>query len=711
MPPTSGNRLGPYELIERIGAGGMGEVWKARDTRLDRIVAVKLSKTEFSQTFEREARAIAAVNHPNICHIYDVGPNYLVMEHLEGRTLSGPLPLEEALRIAVQIAGALEAAHVKSILHRDLKPANIMITPNGAKLLDFGLARVMSASAADALTTIAGTITGTAAYMSPEQAQGMALDERSDVFSFGAVLYEMLSGARAFGGDSVLDTLNAVVRDEPAQLHSPAADIVKRCMAKPPAQRFQKMMDVRKALALVSGEPARSQPSIAVLPFADMSAAKDNEYFSDGLAEEIINALAHLPDLKVIARTSAFAFKGQNTDIRRIAETLGVSNILEGSVRKSGNRIRVTAQLITAADGSHLWSERYDRDLADVFAVQDEISQAIAAALKVKLGRRKSKHTPVAEAYQAYLEGRYHLLQATPAGMRRAIDCLQRAIRIDPSYAPAQAALAERIYFQTIYLGARPCENVPAALAAVEDALRIDPDDSAALAMRGAFHSFYEYNWRAAGEDTARAIEMDPGNSRAHVIRAAWHLLPLGRFEEALAEVRRAVELDPLGVPTRNLEAWALYSMSRSEEAVAVARRLLELFPGQWTTCSAAANVLRSAGYLDEAVLALARGLEINPGNVNLLGSLALIRGSQGQAGEAVNIRAQLELMTERGYVPFQPRSLAHEGCGDMDRAYELMSDALDEREPMAMLFFIFRRAEFESDSRYQALLRKVNLS
>jgi eukaryotic-like serine/threonine-protein kinase len=352
----------------------MGEVWKARDTRLDRIVAVKRLKGQHSARFEQEARAIAALNHPNICTLHDVGPDYLVMEYIEGKPLAGKRPQDEAVGLAMQIASALEEAHGQGILHRDLKPENILVTAKGtAKLLDFGLAKL--AADGDATQTLG--IAGTPLYMSPEQAEGKALDARSDVFSFGSVLYEALTGQRPF------DSLAAVLRDEPAPLQSPAWDIVKRCLVKKPGDRFQSMAEVRVALEQIRAKPAEQQPSIAVLPFANMNADREQEYFSDGLAEEILNGLAQVQGLKVIARTSSFAFRGKEQDITKIAETLRVGTILEGSVRRAGSRLRVTAQLIDAADGSHLWSQRYDREMADVFAIQDEISAAIVDALKV----------------------------------------------------------------------------------------------------------------------------------------------------------------------------------------------------------------------------------------------------------------------------------------------------------------------------------------
>ena len=340
----------------------MGEVYKATDTRLHRTVAIKTLDERFSDRFQREALAIAALNHPHVCHLYDMGPDYLVMEFVDGTPLCGPLPLDAAVSYALQICDALDAAHRRNITHRDLKPANILVTDSGIKLLDFGLATLRGADAgasgsADVAATFAhtqpGVAVGTATYMSPEQARGEDVDHRSDIFSFGIVLHEMISGRRPFAGASPADVISSILRDEPLPLDAPPAfrSIVARCLCKSPAGRFQTMREVRAALEQFQRKPADDVPSIAVLPFANMSADKDQEYFSDGLAEEIINALAKMPGVKVIARTSAFAFKGQNVDVRRIAETLGVAKVLEGSVRRSGNRIRVTAQLITAADG------------------------------------------------------------------------------------------------------------------------------------------------------------------------------------------------------------------------------------------------------------------------------------------------------------------------------------------------------------------------
>jgi eukaryotic-like serine/threonine-protein kinase len=392
MSLAAGERLGPYEILALIGAGGMGEVYRACDTRLKRIVAVKRLKSKHSTRFEQEARAIAALNHPNICQIFDIGPDYLVLEYIEGAPLAGPAPVAKAIRLAKQIAEALDAAHRKGVIHRDLKPANILVTTEGAvKLLDFGLAKQIAD--ADETLTLEGTVVGTAAYISPEQAAGKRIDTRSDIFSFGAVLYELLSGRRAFSGENSASTMAAILHKEPAPLDAPPAlqQIVKRCLAKAPGERFQTMAEVVTALESEPEQPAR--PSVAVLPFANMSGDKENEYFSDGLAEEIINALAQIPGLKVTARTSAFAFRGKESDIRKIAEALDVRTILEGSVRRAGSRIRVTACLINAADGSHLWVQRYDREMADIFELQDEIAHAIASVLQVNLSAARSAHS------------------------------------------------------------------------------------------------------------------------------------------------------------------------------------------------------------------------------------------------------------------------------------------------------------------------------
>src|SRR5690349_16459347 len=534
---TPGVHLGPYELLAPIGAGGMGQVWKARDTRLGRTVAIKRINIEHSARFEQEARAIAALSHPNICTLHDVGPDYLVMEHVEGHPVRGPLASPEAVRVAMQIAAALEEAHARKILHRDLKPGNILITEKGvAKLLDFGLAKLTGEEELDATKTIEGTVLGTAAYMAPEQAQGKPADARSDVFSFGAVLYEMLSGTRVFGGNSTAEVLSAVLRDDPGPLKAPPAleNVVRKCLAKHPAQRFQSATELKNALEGIDSRAAE-QPSIAVLPFADMSPGKDNEYFSDGLAEEIINALVQVPGLKVIARTSAFAFKGQNSDIRKIAEVLGVSTVLEGSVRKAGNRIRVTAQLITAADGTHLWSERYDRELADVFEVQDEIAAAIAGALKLKLSvdAAPRRYTPKLPAYEAYLKARHHRGRLTPEAIGLYKEYVEQAIELDPGFVLAYVDVADSHLMRTTLTWT----EMPLVREYARKVLELDPSLPEAQAMMGIVSGVYDYDWKEAERRFSLAMAHQPVPAQVRQWYGFFYLLPIGRYTESADEL------------------------------------------------------------------------------------------------------------------------------------------------------------------------------
>ena len=507
-----GEKLGPYEILESIGSGGMGEVWKARDTRLGRIVAIKKAKEQHSERFKQEARSVAALNHPNICQIFDIGDDYLVLEYVEGKPLSSPLPEQEAVRLAIQIAVALEEAHRRGIIHRDLKPSNIMVTDKGSvKLLDFGLAKLYGQDASisglptsDMPATQIGAVLGTIAYMSPEQAQGQPVDLRSDIFSFGLVFYEMLSGRRAFSGDNPLAIISAVQKEDPPPLKaSPSLrKIIGKCLEKQLSARYQTVSEIRVELEKVFEDKASKsstelRPSIAVLPFVNMSGDKEQEYFSDGLAEEIINALTHISGLKVIARTSAFAFKDKQEDIRRIAEVLGVANILEGSVRKAGDRIRVTAQLVTAADGSHLWSERYDRDLTDIFAIQDEIATAIAKALQVELSVTPSarrRYEPTLAAHEAYLKARYHYGKFRPESLARCKEYFEKAIMLDSKFALAHCSYADLFVFLAIagYMPAR--EAMPLVRKEALKALAIDPSLPEAHAMLGIVAGVYDYD-------------------------------------------------------------------------------------------------------------------------------------------------------------------------------------------------------------------------
>lgn len=568
-----GKKLGPYEILAPIGAGGMGEVWKARDTRLNRMVAIKQLKGDQSERFELEARAIAALNHPHICQIYDVGSDYLVLEYVEGAPLCGPLTSELALPLALQIVSALEAAHERGILHRDLKPANILINVNGsAKVVDFGLAKIT----ANGDDTRSMAISGTPLYMSPEQAEGQAVDARSDVFSFGSVLYEMLSGRRAFS------SLGAVLRDEPSPIASPLGEIAVKCLRKSAADRYQSMTEVRAALEKARIEPGRERPSIAVLPFANMSRDADDEYFSDGLAEEIINALVKVPGLKVTARTSAFAFKGQNTDIRKIAETLGVTNVLEGSVRRAGNRLRVTAQLIHAADGMHLWSERYDRQMEDLFAIQDEIASAIAGELKLRFApATRPRRQPNLKAYEAYLRYRQFQWGFTPESLKRARECLEQAIALDPEWALPYVGLADH-YSAHFWAGLPSEECMPRAKEFIVRALELDPELPEAHAFMGMIAGFHERNWEEAKRRFRIAMSSEPVHWHLRAWYAVFHLQPLGLVGEARRQMERALGENPLSQICYLCLAAPLEALGLEAEAGAAWRRGAELDPQFW---------------------------------------------------------------------------------------------------------------------------------
>jgi eukaryotic-like serine/threonine-protein kinase len=698
MSLTTGARLGPYEILALLGTGGMGEVWKARDTRLNRIVAVKRLTGQQSGRFEQEARAIAALNHPHICQIYDVGADYLVLEYVEGRTLAdrlrggaGPgLPIEEALRLARQIAEGLEEAHRKGILHRDLKPGNVMVTTKGvAKLLDFGLATLVSADD-DVTRTLDGTVLGTAAYMSPEQAEGRPLDARSDIFSFGTVLYEMLSGSRAFGGTTALQVMNAVVRDEPPPLQSSLAleRIVRRCLEKSPGQRFQMMAEVRSALEQPSTAPLKPierEPSVAVLPFANMSADKENEYFSDGLAEEIINVLANMPGLKVAGRTSSFFFRGKDVEFAEIGRTLNVDHILEGSVRKAGSRIRVTAQLVKVADGFHLWSERYDRELTDVFAVQDEITQAIAGALQVKLSPEAApprRHTPDLRAYEAYLKALDHWSRPTSESLVRVKEYLDRAVALDPEFAPAYSTLG-LYYTMLASLGMRPTrEVIPLARAAVDEALRIEPSLPEAHALRGCWASGYDdYDWHAAERHWRVAMAREPVASHIRLWYGNHYLAPIGRFQEALDAIAKGVAADPINLLYRHILASGLRNAGRIEEAGDELRRILELdenFPLAVGTLGA---VCAQQGRFGEALTLSEKAYALTPWSNPIVGQLAALLVRTGATSRAEALLEGLRPGTAWG----APTGMAvfHAMCAEFDRAAEWAERAIDSRFPL----------------------------
>ncbi|MGH9776161.1 MAG: protein kinase domain-containing protein [Candidatus Acidiferrales bacterium] len=742
MAFDAGVRVGPYEILSMLGAGGMGEVYKARDTRLNRVIALKtliaekVADADRKRRFLLEAQAASGLNHPNIVTIYEIseenGICCIAMEYVAGTTLAGlntgsGLPLKQAMKFATEIADALAAAHAAGIIHRDLKPANIIITEDGrAKLLDFGLAKLtehaMHAGEAEtaSLRTMPGAIMGTAAYMSPEQAEGRTVDARSDIFSFGLVLYEMLCGHRAFRGVSWISILAGILHDEPRPLRELKPEIpaglerhVARCLRKDPAQRFQTMLEVKLALAeagsLIITKEGRQ--SIAVLPFVNLSADKENEYFSDGLAEEIINALAKVPELKVIARTSAFAFRGKEHDLRTIGERLRVEVILDGSVRRAGNRVRITAQLVRIADESHLWSERYDREMTDIFAIQDEISQAIANALKVKLAAPE-RRTANIEAFQNYLKGLYWYQRYTPDSLVKAKESFEQALAHDPTYAPAHAGLAV-FYWGLGALGIeRMIEMAPLAKSAAEKALAIDPTLREAHSLLGLVKGAVEFDWKGAERHFQDAMAVEPVPPLVRVQYALYFLTPLRRFGEAVAQYRLALETDPLSMMVHFGLSFAYYCGRRYDEAIKDAATAVALYPDYWLVHFAMGLALSQTGAREQAISSLETALKLSPSFAMGAGFLAAAYARCGRTGEAEKLMAEVKERSARRHITPTCFGIYHAALGQADKTFEFLLAAWAERDP----FLTRMDAEpyfepFRADPRYRELLDRMNLS
>jgi eukaryotic-like serine/threonine-protein kinase len=717
MPLSPGTQLGPYVIEALLGAGGMGRVYRARDSRLDRLVAIKQLTEGFSRFFEREARAIAALNHPNICQVYDLGPDYMVLEYLDGAPPRGPMPIDQLLPLAISLAEALHVAHQRGVLHRDLKPANIIVTKDGvAKLLDFGVAKVAQRSTDTAVTqvpteTLAGTVVGTYAYMSPEQARGEELDARSDIFSFGATLYELLSGMPAFPGRSAMEVVSAVLRDDPPPLAVPPAlqRILARCLAKAPAARFQSMAELKEALEHATGDHGEAPPSIAVLAFANLSADKENEYFGDGLAEEIINALAQVPGLKVIARTSAFAFKGKNEDVRRIAQALSVNHVLEGSVRRAGDRVRVTAQLIAAMDGAHLWSERYDRPMTDVFAVQDEIALAITAELKGKLAVTPAAHRqyePNLASYDQFLKGRAHLIHFTPESWNRAKSYFEQAIALDPRYAAPVAELGLGYFISGMH-GMQPMREVaPLVRSQAQRALDLDPTDARPRFLLGAMALAHDYDWTTAHDHFEASMNLPNISADARWIYGSLYLGPLGRFEESTDQMRRAVEQDPLNATWRAIWAAHLIHAGRPAVAITEALRATELEPHYFVAHQLLGESYLAAGALPDAIAALERAYRQAPWNAMPAGLLGGALWMAGDQPRATALLAELQQPT-----PLWGRVWYHVLTGELDEAANWYERVIDARDPFALVYAASPQlAALRAHPRWPAIARMMNL-
>jgi serine/threonine protein kinase/Flp pilus assembly protein TadD len=745
-----------YTVLSKVGAGGMGEVYLASDSRLERKIALKILPAELVQSedrllrFVQEARAASSLNHPNILTIHEIGTedgtHYIASEYVEGETLRsrierGPLDLAAVIDICGQIAAALQVAHENGIVHRDIKPENVMLRKDGlVKVLDFGLAKLVGAasviSPAESATalrglTAAGMILGTAAYMSPEQARGVDVDSRSDLFSLGVVIYEMTAGVAPFHGTTLADLLIALVEKEPQPLRllrrdvpAALAAVVDRCLAKQPERRYataKALLDDLKGITAESMlQVAREEkPSIAVLPFTNMSADPENEYFCDGLAEELLHALAKVERLKVAGRTSTFMFKGRHASLPEIAAALNVGAIVDGSVRKAGDRLRITVQLVNASDGTPLWSERYDTEMRDIFEVQDEIAIAVVEALKLRLlGNEKAavlkRYTDDSEAYQLYLKGRFHLHKHTPEGWLTAMQFFREAIALEPQYAAAHAQLSSVLAI-SIFLGVLPhSTSIDEWRSSTQRALEIDPDLAEAHLAMGGLQIYHEWNLPRAEEAYLRSIALDPEGADAHH-QLAMLLVAQGRSAEAFEHAQRALALDPLS-PLVNIHVvWALLFAGRFDEALGHLQQMLALAPHVDAVHWQLGVVHGARGEYDLAIEALKRALALG-GNPNILASLGTIYGQMGRIDEARSVAGHL--LELRGVHTVTAFNIArvYAGMGECDLAFEWLDRAVAERD--AELVLLEREVDTGSgsifgpavrgDRRYTRILERI---
>jgi serine/threonine protein kinase/tetratricopeptide (TPR) repeat protein len=775
-----GRTLGHYRIESWLGAGGMGEVYRAIDMRLDRAVAVKVLSEHLSthpdalERFEIEAKAAAALSHPNILAIHDFGEDqgiaYAVTEFLNGETLRArltrsPLDSREAVEIAISVAEGLAAAHAKGITHRDLKPENIFLTAEGRiKILDFGLAQMgpllADEPSDDAASTSpagseGGALIGTVAYMSPEQAEGRKVDPRSDVFSFGAVLYEMVVGERAFQGTSKAATLAAIRHGEPpasGKLSGTGLQpIVARCLGKDPVPRFpsarELLLELRKlraeprplnrrmalwagvtAAAVLLGGAAllpqkwrawppgsgRRLTSLAVLPLKNLSNDPEEEYFADGMTDVLIADLAQISALRVISRTSVMQLKGTKKSLAEIARQLNVDGVIEGSVLRSGDQVRITAELVDTSTDRHLWARTYDRKLGDVLTLQGEVARAIAGEIQARItpqesGRLSRDRAVSPAALEAYLKGRFYWGEFTEESLTRSIEYYEQATRIDPAYAAAYAGLSES-WTGLGWIGARPWEEVRGnAKDAATKALAIDDSLSDAHAAVAVL-SFRDWDWKTAEAEDRKAIALNPGYPISHMSYSNM-LRYLGRTEESIAEGRRAVELDPLSLLTNEVLAEAYLSARRYDLAIAQCQTALELHPEESMLHHILGWAYVYKGMYDKGAEAIAKSDALDGVDPAVSPNLAYIHavtGNQEEARKTLDLLLALakEAPVDRGMI-----ALIYTALGQRQEALTLLEQAY--RQHSSMMTWLKVDARFDNirqEPRFQNLMRGVGL-
>ena len=794
---SAGTRLGPYQVRQLLGVGGGGEVYEARDQRLNRLVALKILHPDVAEDrdlldrFEREARTVAALTHPNIVTLYGIeetgGVRFLVMERIRGRPLSelidaGGLPLKRILELAIPIADALDAAHSHGVVHRDLKPGNIMVTDEGRpKILDFGLARVStpatppvnSESPTEEMST-RNRVVGTLPYMAPEQLRGERADWRSDLFSFGVILYEMASGRRPFNGATAAELAASILKDEPAPLEQLRADlppafvkIVRHCLEKDLHQRIQSADDLRYELSDLA-EDFRTRPgpagpttasvtsrrrrrsallaagllvaaalvltfkpfsfrhagaapirSLAVLPLKNYSGDVSQDFFADGMTDAIIADLAQIRALKVISRTSAMHYRDTKKPTPEIARELGVDGIVEGSVVRSGSRVRVTAQLIDARQDRDLWANKYEGEMNDVLTLQGEVARAIAAEIRVRVTPEESQRLNIRQAvnpgaYDAVVKGRLLLEHATTEKeFRAAVDLFRRATELDPVFAPGWAGLAEA----TWTMAATGFEFVPPgparddALRAARRALELDERLPEAHNARGVVAWDGEWDLQTAERHFQKALELRPGYAAAHNLYAQLLFNYTDRFDEAREHLKIARELDPFS-PWNDINGcWILYAERRFDRAIEECGQVLARNPGNFGVRWYRGLAYLAAGRPEMAVADLETAIEPSGRNLNFLADLGVAYGQAGRRDDARRILRELRELSRTRYVsPFQ-LACVYLAVGEKEEAYRALDRGLEERTPF--LSYAAGSSDpildpFRGDPRFDELLARI---
>jgi len=734
-----------YRIEREIGAGGMATVYLAEDLRHRRLVALKVllpRLVQGSERFLREIQLAAGLSHPHILPLYDSGSAgeslYYVMPFVEGESLRDrlarehSLPVAEAVRLGREVADALAYAHAHGIVHRDIKPGNILLSSGHAVVADFGIARAVDAAGGGQITEV-GAVVGSPMYMSPEQAEGDAeTDGRSDVYSLGCVLYEAVTGRAPFSGRTIQAIMVSRLFDPPPPLRAVQSSlpagleaVVAKAMAEDPARRFTTAAECAAALsALEAGadpglrlEPRTEQVSIAVLPFINLSPDPDNEYFSDGVTDELTNALTNLRGLRVAARTSAFSFKGKDEDIRQIGARLRVQHVLQGSVRKAGSRLRIGAQLVDTGTGYQLWSATYDRDLKDVFELQEEISRTIAGTLKLKLmgGEISGIAEPGTrdlEAYTLCLRGRHYASRRTTEALQQAIGCFEQAVTLDSGYAVAWAELGSCHALRGFdeFADLPPHEAMPRAKDAIQKALALNPALGEAHAWLGVIAFLYEWDWVRAEQELLRALTLNPQYPLAHL----WYgilLAALGRHDESILSATRALRLDPMST-TANLSVGRCYYWARRlDDALQAVQATLELESRQHLCYIWLGRIYNAQGRPTEALAALRKGVELTGTSPYLSAVLGHTYGILGQRDDATESMAQLRSETSGRWVSPVFESFVLLGLGDYDEASRALEAGYDQRSGfMALMSTDPMNDAIRHDPRYRNLRKRVGL-